>query len=60
MKDPSKYVKQLVDPVGKKKFKPTASSPKSTTTKYGTFLFASAANKATFDKDPAKYAKYGK
>ena len=59
MKEPAKYVKQLVDPVNSSKFKPKANSPKSTT-KYGTFLFASAANKATFDKDPAKYAKYGK
>jgi len=52
-------VKTLTDPISKKPFKPTAASPRSDT-KYGIFLFANAADKTAFDKDPAKYALYNK
>ena len=53
--DPSKYVKTLTDVVSGKTFAPTADSPKSEY-KSQIYLFASADNKATFDKNPTKYA----
>jgi YHS domain-containing protein len=48
------YVKELRDPVSGKSFAVMETSPKSMV-KGQVFLFESAENKATFDKDNAKY-----
>lgn len=53
--NPAAYRKSLTDVVTNKSFAPTADSPRSTY-KGQIYLFASEANKASFDKSPAKYA----
>lgn len=54
-KDLSKYVKSLPDVVSGKDFTPAAGSPRSDY-KTQVYLFDNAADKATFDKSPEKYA----
>jgi YHS domain-containing protein len=55
-KSPEKFVTELKDPVTGQKFKMAANQPHASY-KGGHFYFANADNKATFEKDPAKYAQ---
>lgn len=55
-KEPGNFLAMANDPVSGKEFAISGQSPK---TEKGNviYFFENAANKATFDKDPAKYAK---
>lgn len=55
-KEPNNYFFKLTDVVSNKEFEMSADAPKASY-KGGVYFFESDANKATFEKDPAKYAK---
>lgn len=55
-KEPNNFLDKVSDPVSGKEFGLSADAPK-TTYKNGIYFFESNENKATFEKDPAKYAK---
>ena len=55
-KEPGNYLDKVLDPVSGKEFTISATAP-NTSYKGGLYYFESDANKATFEKEPAKYAK---
>ena len=55
-KEPGNFMDKVVDPVSTKEFTIAADSPK-TEQGTATYYFENAANKAAFDKEPAKYIK---
>ena len=55
-KEPGNYLDKVLDPVSGKEFTISATAP-NTSYKGGLYYFESDANKAAFEKEPAKYAK---
>ena len=55
-KEPNNFVSKLIDPVSGKEFNLVADSPKVEQTG-AVYFFETEANKAAFEKEPAKYVK---